>query len=247
MKPSQAQMDLLGWAALVAALAVSASGEYELAHACGFGRFVAAGVPAALDVYALRAMRAGSDVFAAVLAMIAANAGAHLTAAHLLPVSWPLVVAVSAIAPLVLWRVHRLGHRPAEPEPVAAEVNTASSQENRAPVLQDTSASPQVNTPAPELAPEPEAEAAPEVDTEVDTPTGRLSTEAARAVMETCYREGVSVREAARRATRVPSRVQAVYAELAKADAAEPIPGQTEIPVYDSTPPDWTVPGDYAA
>lgn len=232
MKPTKQQMDFLGWVALLAALVVSASGEYELAHACGFGVWVAAGVPAALDVYAVRAMRAGRDVLAAVLAMIVVNALAHLTAAGLVQVSVPLVVAVSALAPLVLWRVHRLGHEPAEPEPVAAEVDTTSPQADHSPVLLDTPALPQVTPHALEAAPAAEPEAAGEVDTdpaEVDTPAVRLDSEAARAAIVDAYREGLSVRQAAERATRSPSRVQAVYAELAKQDTAEPIPGQMAI------------------
>ncbi len=104
---------MLGWAALGAAIVVTASAEYQLARACGFGPVVAAGVPAALDIYAVRALRAHRDVFAVVLAMIGVNAAAHLVAAGLLPVTWHLVTAVSAIAPLVLWRVHALRDGPA--------------------------------------------------------------------------------------------------------------------------------------
>ena len=112
--------DPLEWGALVAVLVVLASAEYDLARACGFGTYVAAGVPAALDIYAVRALRAGRDVLMVVVALIAVNAAAHVVASNLLPVSWPLVVAVSAIAPLVLWRVHRLGDaRQEPPEPVA--------------------------------------------------------------------------------------------------------------------------------
>ncbi|MFD5218042.1 hypothetical protein ACFWMH_10315 [Streptomyces tendae] len=119
--------DPLAWAALAAALAVTASAEYALARAAGFGEWTAAALPAALDIYAVRALRARRDVAAAVAAMIATNAAAHLVAAGLLPVDWPLVVAVSAIAPLVLWRVHRLAdHVEATPEqPLVPLVNTA--------------------------------------------------------------------------------------------------------------------------
>ncbi|MGA5108689.1 hypothetical protein [Streptomyces pseudogriseolus] len=109
--------DPLLWAALVAVLVVLASAEYQLAVACGFGTYVAAGVPAALDVYALAALRARRDVLAVVLTLIAVNAASHLVEVGLLPVSVPLVVAVSAVAPLVLWRVHRLSERQAEPAP----------------------------------------------------------------------------------------------------------------------------------
>jgi hypothetical protein len=73
-------------------------------------------VPAALDIYAVRALRAHRDVVAVVGSMIVVQALAHLVQAHLLAVSVPLVVVVSAIAPLVLWRVHRIGERePTEP------------------------------------------------------------------------------------------------------------------------------------
>ena len=128
--------DPLLWAALVAVLVVLASAEYRLAVACGFGQYVAAGVPAALDVYALAALRARRDVFTVVVTLIAVNAASHLVEVGLLPVSVLLVVAVSAVAPLVLWRVHRLSEtapteefasvealpEPApEPVPVSAE------------------------------------------------------------------------------------------------------------------------------
>ncbi|MER5468029.1 hypothetical protein [Streptomyces sp. NPDC002685] len=100
--------DFLKWGALLFALVATASAEYELATAVGFNRWVAAAVPGALDIYTVRALRAHRDVLAAVGAMIGVNAASHLVTAGLLPVNVPLVVAVSAIAPLVLWRVHRL-------------------------------------------------------------------------------------------------------------------------------------------
>ncbi|MFE7898034.1 hypothetical protein ACFU3E_11060 [Streptomyces sp. NPDC057424] len=119
--------DPLLWAALAAVLVVLASAEYELAVACGFGTYVAAGVPAALDVYALAALRARRDVLAVVVTLIAVNAASHLVAVGLLPVSVTLVVAVSAVAPLVLWRVHRLSEQQPEPaaEPVPAVAEPA--------------------------------------------------------------------------------------------------------------------------
>ncbi|WP_435285928.1 hypothetical protein [Streptomyces bacillaris] len=116
--------DPLVWGALAAVLVVLASAEYDLARACGFGKYVAAGVPAALDIYAVRALRAKRDVLIVVVALVAVNAASHLVSAGLLPVDWPLVVAVSAIAPLVLWRVHRLSEPAAEPPEVATTVMT---------------------------------------------------------------------------------------------------------------------------
>ncbi|MEU5198872.1 hypothetical protein AB0G86_33330 [Streptomyces scabiei] len=103
--------DVLGSAALVAALVATASAEYELARAVGYGAWVAACIPAALDVWCIRAFKVRRDVPAAVVALVLVNAAAHLVSAGLIPVSVPLVVAVSAIAPLVLYRVHTL-HKP---------------------------------------------------------------------------------------------------------------------------------------
>ena len=115
MTAQKPRRDLLAWAALAAALVVTASAEYALARAAGFGEYTAGALPAALDIYAVRALRARRDVAAAVVAMIATNAAAHLVEAGRLPVSWPLVVGVSAIAPLVVWRVHRLAEHVPEP------------------------------------------------------------------------------------------------------------------------------------
>jgi hypothetical protein len=116
--------DPLLWAALVAVLVVLASAEYQLARACGFGTYVAAGVPAALDIYAIKALRVRRDVLLVVAALIAVNAASHLVEVGLLPVNVTLVVAVSAIAPLVLWRVHRLSEHSEEtvPEPAVSAV-----------------------------------------------------------------------------------------------------------------------------
>jgi len=110
--------DLLGSAALLAALIATASAEYELARAVGYGEWVAACIPAALDVWCIRAFKVRRDVAAAVVALVLVNAAAHLVSSGLVPVSVPLVVAVSAIAPLVLYRVHALHEPPSAPESV---------------------------------------------------------------------------------------------------------------------------------
>ncbi|MFM9652776.1 hypothetical protein [Streptomyces galilaeus] len=136
--------DPLLWAALAAVLVVLASAEYQLAVACGFGTYVAAGVPAALDVYALAALRARRDVAAVVATLIAVNAASHLVEVGLLPVSVGLVVAVSAVAPLVLWRVHRLSDSQPEPQSAPRSVEAEPAPEpadpitvERAPALAD--------------------------------------------------------------------------------------------------------------
>ncbi|MFJ8783163.1 hypothetical protein [Streptomyces sp. NPDC102476] len=116
--------DYLKWGALAAALVATASAEYELARAVGFNEWVAAAVPAALDLYTVRALRAHREVLAAVAAMIGVNAASHLVTTGLLPVNVWLVVAVAAIAPLVLWRVHSLGDGQDDVPEVTALVTT---------------------------------------------------------------------------------------------------------------------------
>ncbi|MDW4904445.1 hypothetical protein RB628_03600 [Streptomyces sp. ADMS] len=125
--------DYLKWGALVAALVATASAEYELARAVGFNQYVAAAVPAALDLYTVRALRAHKEVLAAVAAMIGVNAASHLVTTGLLPVNVWLVVAVAAIAPLVLWRVHSLGAGPEESSD-RSDIATVAVPEVTAPV-----------------------------------------------------------------------------------------------------------------
>ncbi|MEV6212125.1 hypothetical protein [Kitasatospora sp. NPDC051914] len=123
------RMDFLSWLSMLAAVAVSAHGEWTLGIVCGFHPVVAAGLPLALDTYVLRALRAGREVLPAVLGMMATNAASHLVAADVVEAGWPLIAAVSSIAPLVLWRVHVLAHRVAETEQSpAAEVPPAVEQ-----------------------------------------------------------------------------------------------------------------------
>jgi hypothetical protein len=116
------EKDALGWAAMAASIAVTAQGEWSLAVDCGYAPLVAAGLPVAIDAYAIRAMRAGREIFPPVLLMVATNAAAHLLHGGMLSVTPWLVVLVSAIAPVVLWRVHALlRHEGADPEPEPVE------------------------------------------------------------------------------------------------------------------------------
>lgn len=200
--------DPLLWAALAAALVVTASAEYELARSAGFGAYVAAGVPAALDIYAVRALRARRDVAAVVLAMVAVNGASHLVAAGLLPVSVPLVVAVSAIAPLVLWRVHRLAeHIDTQAAPVV-EVYTEPNA-SRPPVEDAPAREPLVICGAGQVY---GLDVHP--DEEPGGVVGRLDTERARLLIEYAWASGLSVREAARVSTRSPSYAAKVFTAL---------------------------------
>jgi hypothetical protein len=65
--------------------------------------------------------------------------------------------------------------------------------------------------------------------TEADTATGRLDAPAARAAIEAAWEAGLTIREAATRATRSASYVGGVYAQLAKARGAQPSKGQMRI------------------
>lgn len=245
--------DYLAWAALAAALVVTASAEYALARAAGFGQWTAAGVPAALDIYAVRALRAHRDVPAVVGAMILVNAAAHMVEAGLLTVSWPLVVGVSAIAPLVLWRVHRLAEVPTESKDSVAEVVTEAPA---APVLEvevHTEPAPgehpavhPVPTPVhvntlplvvpgmPDTAPDTDPLVicgAHRVFTLVVPPAPeppevdtRLSSEQAREVIHAAWVNGAGVRETARVSTRSASYVAKVFTQLTEEQAAAPKP-----------------------
>lgn len=107
--------------ALAAAVGLTASGEYALAHMVGFPGLIAALLPIAIDVYVIQAMRRHRDVAAALLLMVATNALFHLADAGLFGVvtatvhghqvhtaKWWLIVAVAAVAPFIVWRVHRI-------------------------------------------------------------------------------------------------------------------------------------------
>jgi hypothetical protein len=208
--------DPLLWAALLAALAVTASAEYELARAAGFGMYVAGGVPAALDVYAVRALRARRDVAAVVVAMVAVQAAAHLVAAGLLAVSVPLVVAVSSIAPLVLWRVHTLAEDAHTPPPPPVEVDTPPALDVPAPIV------PAVVEPLVICGAHQVYALDVHPDDEPGEVIGRLDPERARMLIEHAWASGLSLREAARVSTRSPSYASKVYTALDRENAAAP-------------------------
>lgn len=121
--------DLLADAALVMAVVGTATAEYDLAVASGWGR-VAFALPGALDVYAVRAMRAHRDVVLMAAVMFGVNALSHLVSAGLLPASWPVVVAVSALPILVLVRVHAIREEPTPtPTPTGVAVRGVAAGE----------------------------------------------------------------------------------------------------------------------
>ncbi|GIJ50053.1 hypothetical protein Val02_69390 [Virgisporangium aliadipatigenens] len=103
------------WIALIAAELMSAVGEYHLAVEIGIVPALAWLLPVGLGVYGFCAFATGkrADVFAALGLMIVCQAMAHLLAIGLVPRHWALVIAASAVAPIVCWRVHHLGQNAA--------------------------------------------------------------------------------------------------------------------------------------
>lgn len=118
--PSRPQLGLLGWLALVACLAVQAESEWSLAVTLGWPPIVAAGIPAALGAYAVRALHAGREILLCVAAMVATVAASRLVHAGMLAVTPYLVIAVSAVPALVMWRIHALGRHTADAAPTPA-------------------------------------------------------------------------------------------------------------------------------
>ncbi|MFE2727069.1 hypothetical protein [Kitasatospora sp. NPDC059327] len=104
--------------ALAAAVTLTASGEFALAKLAGWPSWVAWALPLAIDVYVVQAFRRHKDVPGAIILMILANAAYHLAAAGLFGVVksgpdkghalWWLIVGVAAIAPWVMWRLHKI-------------------------------------------------------------------------------------------------------------------------------------------
>lgn len=105
---ARTRKDWILWGALGCALVSIAHAEYTLATAAHFNEYVALAVPGALDLYVIRALQQRRDVFVAVLAMVAANVASHLIAGGVLQVRWPVIAAVGAVAPLIVWRVYSL-------------------------------------------------------------------------------------------------------------------------------------------
>lgn len=120
------QLGVLGWLALVACLAVQAESEWSLAVTLGWPPIVAGGIPAALGAYAVRALHAGREILLCVAAMVATVAASRLVHAGMLAVTPYLVIAVSAVPALVMWRIHALGRHAADaaPTPVVGGPST---------------------------------------------------------------------------------------------------------------------------
>lgn len=156
-------IDVAGpWLAMCAAVGLTATGEYQLAQLAGWGAGIAALLPTAVDVYVVVAIRAHRDVASAIVMMIATNALYHLAAANLFGtdgrpghLAWWLIVAVTAVAPMVLWRIHRImPRRSKETEQRSATVQQSAPQGAPAPAPVAPQAPPRSAPPAAPVAPQ---------------------------------------------------------------------------------------------
>lgn len=143
--------------------------------------------------------------------------------------------AVQSAAALAHAQTPPVQRRKGKPGPVASTPAPATADTPPVPVLvqeadtvYDQAADPAVSTKTPQdSGPEPLRSVPPR--DEVDAPGERLDAKAARAAIEAAWEEGLTVREAAVRATRAPSYVGTVYAQLTRARGPQPIKDQTAI------------------
>jgi Protein of unknown function (DUF2637) len=123
-KPSRDPV-LLGaaWVAGIAAAVASWSALYGLALRTGWSHWTAPLFPLTVDAYAVAALRvwlgratasatartrARRNAVLAIAASMAGNAALHAAAAHVYVITWPVVVAVSAVPPVTLGLVSHL-------------------------------------------------------------------------------------------------------------------------------------------
>jgi hypothetical protein len=112
---------------LAAGIAFTATAEYHLARTLGAAPFIAVMLPVAIDAYVVAALRwfRALDVCLSLALMSAAQVAAHALEAGVIAVSFDLVVVVSLLVPVALWRTHALARSehdvPAEVPPVAVE------------------------------------------------------------------------------------------------------------------------------
>ncbi|KIF05659.1 hypothetical protein PL81_11945 [Streptomyces sp. RSD-27] len=162
--------------ALGATIVLTASGEFALAKLTGWPWQVAWALPLAIDVYVVQAFRRHRDVAAALILMVAANAAYHLAAAGLVGVDtadgnkplWWLIVAVAAIAPWVMWRIHQITKEPGETAPgetgTATTARPVETDRTRAAGETDTAWSADLTAPG-ETVPHPRTAPAPSAET----------------------------------------------------------------------------------
>lgn len=187
-----------------------------------------AGLQGRKDAWAITATAVGS---VGSIVLNVAGVGGGRTAVPLLDYVTAAVPPTAALLAfgLLMRQVHGLV---AEPESTPVPVVEIERDTPVSPVVEEVSP-----TPRPELEPAASVEASPLVicgghlDIPTVPPRPRLDTEAAREAIEQAWRDGLSIREAARVSTRASSQVQRVYSRLDADHGPVPIQGQTAIEV----------------
>jgi hypothetical protein len=97
-------------ASTAAGLAYTAIAEYELARRLGAQKPIAVMLPMSIDCYVIAALKwfKALDVALSLILMCAAQVAAHALEAGVVKVSLDLVVVVSVLVPVALWRTHAL-------------------------------------------------------------------------------------------------------------------------------------------
>lgn len=100
----------LAHVSLAAGVVFTATAEYSLARRLGAQEPVAVMLPVAIDAYAIAALKRfrAFDIALSLLLMCAAQVSAHLLDSHVMPVNGWLVVVVSLLVPVAIWRTHAL-------------------------------------------------------------------------------------------------------------------------------------------
>ncbi|MEU0359937.1 hypothetical protein [Streptomyces cyaneofuscatus] len=142
-------------AVLIAAVALSAPGEYQLARMAGWTPWVAWLMPFTISVYAAAAAalaasrpkgaRASAIIgsgFALLLAL-AAQVVAHLLTSGHMRVTWQLIAVVSAIPPAVVAHVLHLAAMPTTAQPERGEQTTEQAPDEAEPDPADTEQAPE--------------------------------------------------------------------------------------------------------
>lgn len=128
-------------ASLAAGVAFTATAEYELARRMGAAKPIAVMLPVVIDCYVMAALRwfRAFDVALSLALMGAAQVAAHALDAGVLDVDLRMVVVVSLLAPIAIWRTHALARTKG-----VHSVETPASQPSAAAVPERPTAEPVV-------------------------------------------------------------------------------------------------------
>lgn len=226
------------WVAMVAAVVLTAKGEFDLAVLAHFDPWIAWMFPVMIDVYVIASFhrRRWADMVTSALLMIFCQIAVHLLPVYITEgeaTPWGLVVAVACIAPIVVVRVKTLtGHTEAE---IVAEQQAAQRDDElraaKAEIaglrrqLTETRAQAEAETRATEAETQARAEAetrAAEAETRIAEAETRAAAEAeTRAEIEAAAKAEIGRFEAAAAAADRRAGEQAELARIAEGQLAE--------------------------